>query len=457
MAVPFAPWIPGPQNVAGQLTEGLRIGEEETRLRLEQERAERDMYLKQQQLAQETAYNQQSLGLRQQEITQQKQLNDIKVQEAARTYAAQQKFSQWMQQNPDKDPAIGMMMFFPGTGEAMTGYGQLARQSWLSKQALRPPQFGEYTTSEGRKIPYATFTESTGGTGIRWGPQERATSARGLSMRIRGMQSEVRGIEKSMDSMPMILAKRAHDKAVAGEKLTPTEQKAADSYAAAQDRLETLNDDIDRAETALDYGEEFVPSARTRGGAGSTGLSWDPNAQKWVGGAAGAAPATPTPPRPPARAAAAPGMGGQIATGIMGNAMQPIGAAASNLTGGFQNPYTALGRLGHQALGLLSPLLQQGRPIQGLPQGNPPTGPIIPPGMPPAQGQAQAAMLRNFQQGQGMGQRQGGMMWPSYLTNPPVPVDTSVPPYLSGGANDQFVPYNRRTGLPPYLTEQMGD
>src|SRR5215468_1171057 len=150
MAYQIPPWIPGAQDVAGQFSRGAQLG-------LEQLRMERENVLRQEEFAQRQAYQQQEMALRQQELQQQEQLNQIKIQQAARTYQAQQNFQRWLQEHPDEDPAVGMMKFFPGTDETMTGYGQLARQAWLARQRLQPPTFGTYTTPGGRELAYATY------------------------------------------------------------------------------------------------------------------------------------------------------------------------------------------------------------------------------------------------------------------------------------------------------------
>lgn len=242
MAYPIAPWIPGPQDVAGQFDRGAQLGMEQLRLRMEAERLDRESIVRQQELAQTQAYQQAQIRQKQQELEEQQKLDQIKFAEQAKLFQAQQQFQQWMAANPDRDPAEGFLRFFPGTGEAASGYGALARNLYLDKQSLAPPQFGVYE-SGGEKYPYAMTKSSTGGYNLHWAPRA-AQDIEGRTMR----NEQRRELERRRDKLEASLTDT--DKLVlAGDpaKMEPAQLKQYQMAKKKQDAIDALDQQIDAA------------------------------------------------------------------------------------------------------------------------------------------------------------------------------------------------------------------
>jgi hypothetical protein len=136
----FAPWIKPPDSIAKSFAQGLGIAadvqNQRAQLQQRQDEEAQRTQLERQRLAQEQQYRQQQYGISQQELMQSQQLNQLKIQDAQRRFAAQQQYQQDLASGVD--PLKAIMKNFPGTDESMTGYGQLARQMQLQKQMSAP-------------------------------------------------------------------------------------------------------------------------------------------------------------------------------------------------------------------------------------------------------------------------------------------------------------------------------
>lgn len=142
----FPPWIHAPESVAKSYATGVELGAniQNQRAQLQEKEMSDALWanIAQQRQNQEQAYRQAQLGQEAQRMQQDEQLNQIKIQEAQRKFAAQQQYQQFVQGGGD--PLQGIMQFFPGTDESMTGYGQLARQMQLSKLGGAQPEVVNY-------------------------------------------------------------------------------------------------------------------------------------------------------------------------------------------------------------------------------------------------------------------------------------------------------------------------
>jgi len=259
MALPLPPWIPGPIDLGAEWLGGLRAGSAiqaeqqrlaqesnltQMRLMLQQQENERQNQLDQERLAQTRAYQQQEISIRKQQLEQAKAVNDIRIQEAARTLQAQQQFQQWLNDNPDKDPAEGFLRFFPGTGESAAGYGQLARSVWQDKQTIAPPEL-ENIDVEGRNVPFLRIPEKGGGYRMQ---QVRLP---GDDIESRQMRNEQRReLERRRDKLEASLTDA--DKTVLSMDPTKMDPATLKNYQAAkkkEDAIEALDRQIEAAYT----------------------------------------------------------------------------------------------------------------------------------------------------------------------------------------------------------------
>lgn len=366
MPYQIPPWIPGAPDVANQFLGGVRAGsaiaQEQQRLAqeanlaqmkamLDQQQFERSNALEQQRLAQQQAYQTAEIGLRKQELDQAQKVNQIKIQESARTFAAQQQFQQWMQDNPDKDPAEGILKFFPGTGEAMTGYGQIARQMYQDRLAGMPPTEGALK-SGGVNYPY--LATRTGG--IHFAPVNTANRVgeRRIDMKIQSLQRQAATLEKELETDP--------GAAIDPKTMTKEQEIFYKAYKAKKDRLDKINQDIDELYAGADISElnDAVPRAWDQGASSGAFKIISQDGQPYQ--ATGAAPVGPqpvsdfpyTPPQMPPGPQRPWDTGGAMATpfGAQGAAPMQLPQSVAGQTPFSQYipaPYRAVGR-GAQSL-----------------------------------------------------------------------------------------------------------
>ena len=280
---PIPHWIPGPQDVAGQFDRGAQLGMEQVRLRMESERMDRENILRQQELAQRTEYERAQLGMRQRELEEQQKLNQLRVQEQARLFQAQQGFQQWLAANPDKDPAEGILKFFPGTDAgSMAGYGTLARGMFEARQKLGPPEVVGVDV-DGEKVNFLKMQERGG--------NYRMQQIHKGSQDIEGRQTREKQIS--------ILERRRENLA---KSITDQERMAYDTgrtdspyYKSAHAKEEALNKLDAEVERLIMIGGGVPTGAEAPGGDEPPVLQWNPQTQSWVGGAAKPAASAPAP------------------------------------------------------------------------------------------------------------------------------------------------------------------
>lgn len=300
--LPIPSWIPGAPDTASQFLGGLRAGAAiqqeqarlaqeanltEMRLMVQQQESERQNALERERLAQTRAYQQQEVALRQQELQQQKAVNDIKIQESARLFQAQQNFQQWLSQNPDADPAEGILKFFPGTDAgSMAGYGTLARSMYQSKHPLAPPsvenvQVGDHT------VPFLKIPEMGGGYRM-----QRVTEQPDVEGRMVRMH-ELSEMERRRDKLEASMTDL--DRQVLNEdptKLTKAQKARYDIAKKKQERIDTLTDAIDKKYQGVATGDEDLGDTTPRNPPGAgVQFRFNPKTRKIEPVSGGGAPA----------------------------------------------------------------------------------------------------------------------------------------------------------------------
>jgi hypothetical protein len=370
------PWVHGPEAVGQQflssLREGAAITQEQQRMAqeanlrqmqmmLQQQESQRQNALEQQRLAQQQQYQQAEIGLRKQELEQAQKVNQIKIQESARLFQATQQFQKWMVDNPDKDPAEGILKFFPGTGESATGYGQLARSLFESRQKLGPPTVEEVEGQKFMRIPER-------GGNYRMQPiREGTADARRVNMRIQNLQRQAAALEKEIDAQAALY--EGKDQST----MNDVQKRMFEAYQAKKKRLDTINGQIDEmyATGELDLGDgQTAPPGEQPPAA----LTWNPKTQQWEGGAQPTAKQSDIPPAPllPPRAMMPTTGGMQLPTpGGAGAAFQPqIPSIPQTLR--------SAGQLGQQAFAPWALALQGGRNMMNIPATMQALKPIVP-------------------------------------------------------------------------------
>lgn len=154
-AYPIPDWIRPPADIAGEYLRGVQLGSsiaseqqrlqqqaavQSTELAIKQQQAQQDHLLEQQRMEISKAYQQQEIGLKQQQLAQAQQLTNIKTQDAARKLQARTSYQDWL--NQGRDPVEGILRFFPGTDESMTGYGAVAKDMQLKNFVPKELQVG---------------------------------------------------------------------------------------------------------------------------------------------------------------------------------------------------------------------------------------------------------------------------------------------------------------------------
>ncbi len=139
MAVSYQipPWIKAP-DLAGDYARGVQLGQaaaqESQRLQMQQEENQRAHLMEQQRLQVDKAYKDQQLTMQKQELDQATQLNQIKINEAARSLDARNKYQQFIQGGGD--PSAGLLKFGPSMDSGiLSGYVSL-----LKLQGGTPPE-----------------------------------------------------------------------------------------------------------------------------------------------------------------------------------------------------------------------------------------------------------------------------------------------------------------------------
>ena len=264
MPYQIAPWIRPAGDLGEDYLGGVRIGAEiahqQAALAQQANQSSMEMTLKQQQLARESAleqqrmqiqkaYQMQQIGLRNQELKQQAQLNALKVQDAARRFAAQQAYQ--------KDIAGGMpiaesiLKRFPGTDESMTGYGQLAHQLELGKRILPPPQVQNIDVN-GQQMPYLKIPEAGGGYRMQNIPKpgRDVQSERLATMQIRELERQRDKMESALENDPAS-SLESRDPAT----LSASQKLMLNSFHAKRNRVDALDQKID----SLYNGDQSAP------------------------------------------------------------------------------------------------------------------------------------------------------------------------------------------------------
>lgn len=165
MAYPIPPWIPDSAQQAGPLyAQGLQVGaglaEANARLQQQaalatmeaaakQEQSQREMEMEKQRMEISRQYQQIESGLKQRELDQQQQQISLKVNEAARQFAAQQRYQQLI--DSGSDPAKALLEVGPDLGISMTGAAQLYKETM--PQPNMPPTVENYGGHEFLKVP----------------------------------------------------------------------------------------------------------------------------------------------------------------------------------------------------------------------------------------------------------------------------------------------------------------
>lgn len=365
---PIPGWIPGPQDVSGQFLGGVRAGAQiqqeqqrlaqeanlaEMRAMLEQQQNERDNALRQQQMAQTQEYNRAQISIRQQELAEQKKQNDIKTQDAARTYAAQQKFSEWVAQHPDEDPSAAYFKFFAGTTGMGTEAGTIARTMFQQRLASQPPQLTTYDLPGGRQVSGLLGRTGTGGFSF----DEFKTPTEGVEGRMMRMEQR-RELERRRDKLESSMTD-ADRMALANPKSI--------AYAAAkkkQDAIDALDKLIESAyresglpiptENPLDTAPPSLPGPASTGGGAfkvirqlpQSSPSFDTTPPGFGGAPSAPAPQQLGPPAPPPPQQLGPPAPSRPFSSYVPAVYRPVVSGAQNILGPLGQLYGAEAKFG---------------------------------------------------------------------------------------------------------------
>lgn len=134
---PFPNWIRAP-DIAQEFSRGVAIGQqaafEQQRLQMQQEENQRAHLMEQQRLEVEKSYRDQELAMRKQQLDQAMKLNQLKINDAAQSLDARNKYQQFIQSGGDA--AAGLLKFGPAMDSGtLSGYASL-----LKLQGGAPPE-----------------------------------------------------------------------------------------------------------------------------------------------------------------------------------------------------------------------------------------------------------------------------------------------------------------------------